>query len=202
MNKKLVIQATLTVSLMAVLSVNVLSNEATRANDSTEFTAEEMIEALKGSPFAEQQRESYGGLNLIIEGSEPPTISLAITFEFDSADLTEQGRILLNELAAAVKSETLVESRFLIAGHTDARGDPRYNLDLSKKRAVSVIHYLSRYHGISAERFDAAGYGSTKLVFQDRPFDRRNRRVEITRLDLSENLTDANGKRNDRAGKR
>ncbi len=50
-----------------------------------------------------------------------------------------------------------------IGSHTDSRGSDRYNLDLSQKRALSVIQYLER-KGIDAFRLTSKGYGETLLV--------------------------------------
>jgi outer membrane protein OmpA-like peptidoglycan-associated protein len=52
--------------------------------------------------------------------------------------------------------------------HTDFRGDDRQNLELSKKRAVSVRKYLVE-NGIISTRIKAIGFGETKPVidYQD-----------------------------------
>ena len=68
-----------------------------------------------------------------------------------------------------------------VGGHTDNVGDSRLNLALSENRAKVVAHYLIR-HGISEQRIEAKGYGSTHPVADnaDEEGRTRNRRVEIT----------------------
>jgi outer membrane protein OmpA-like peptidoglycan-associated protein len=48
----------------------------------------------------------------------------------------------------------------MIEGHTDDVGDPKKNLDLSKRRAASVVKYLTD-QGLNTERFASDGFGST-----------------------------------------
>jgi len=50
-----------------------------------------------------------------------------------------------------------------IGSHTDSRGSDRYNLELSQRRAESVVEWLSK-QGVSRERLIPKGYGETKLV--------------------------------------
>jgi OOP family OmpA-OmpF porin len=73
--------------------------------------------------------------------------------------------------------------RLRVAGHTDASGDPNYNLYLSEKRAEAVRTALVA-RGISADRIETVGYGSQQPIApDDSPENRRiNRRTEITVL--------------------
>ena len=48
-----------------------------------------------------------------------------------------------------------------LGAHCDYRGVDIYNLDLSQRRAQSVVKYLVE-HGISKERLTAVGYGETQ----------------------------------------
>lgn len=67
----------------------------------------------------------------------------------------------LDKLSVTLKDnpEIIVE----IGSHTDSRGNDKYNLDLSQKRADAVVEYLVE-KGIDAFRISAKGYGETKLV--------------------------------------
>jgi peptidoglycan-associated lipoprotein len=47
-----------------------------------------------------------------------------------------------------------------LGSHTDFRSDDKYNLDLSQKRAQSVVNYLIE-KGIESDRLVAKGYGET-----------------------------------------
>ena len=103
----------------------------------------------------------------------------SIDFEFDSAKLRESSYPVLDSVVQALKDNPdiqLVE----IQGHTDERGDDAYNLELSDRRAATVLAYLVA-HGIAPARLISHGYGET------RPLDRhhteaawaKNRRVEF-----------------------
>jgi OmpA-OmpF porin, OOP family len=65
-------------------------------------------------------------------------IDITVFFDYDSARLTEEASVQLEPLGHALQSRELLPYRFLIAGHTDASGDPAYNRSLSLKRAASV----------------------------------------------------------------
>lgn len=110
-----------------------------------------------------------------------PSVSLSIPFEHDSSALKPQASAQLKQLESALNSTSLRPDRFLVAGHTDGRGRPEYNKQLSLRRAEAVKHYLTS-KGIDANRLDAVGFGSQKLLAPDRPDDPRNRRVEIRDL--------------------
>jgi len=86
--------------------------------------------------------------------------------------------LLLNFLEA--KPKVKIE----IAGHTDSQGNDAYNLDLSQRRAESVMQYLIN-HGIKANRLTAVGYGETSPISDNDTAEGRqlNRRTEIVILE-------------------
>jgi outer membrane protein OmpA-like peptidoglycan-associated protein len=113
------------------------------------------------------------------EAAQDEKFNLLITFEYNSDRLTPAARRNLDEFARALVDPALADARFVVEGHTDATGPADYNLDLSRRRAASVVTYLVD-HGIDPARLEAQGFGETKLR-SDRPDDPVNRRVE-TRL--------------------
>lgn len=64
-------------------------------------------------------------------------------------------------------------------GHADADGPARYNLDLSRRRAVAVKRFLVERAGIAPDRIRVAARGETQLA--DPTDAAKNRRVEIRR---------------------
>lgn len=120
-----------------------------------------------------------------IEGGEqkaeaPPRIDLYVHFEYDQAALTlTDARLTLDALAKALKDPRLAAMRFMIIGHTDARGNDGYNLDLSRRRAEAVRQYLIQFHRIAGDALKAEGKGRAELKDPARPEDGINRRVEI-----------------------
>lgn len=113
---------------------------------------------------------------------ESPSIDLAVTFEYASSKLTPDARIVLDNLGRALSDAALRESRFRIAGHTDARGSDAYNLTLSRQRAQSVADYLVRQHRIDERRLSIEGFGRTQLLDPNNPESAVNRLVQITNL--------------------
>jgi len=114
--------------------------------------------------------------------SAPPSIDLAVNFEYASAVLSPDAKIVLDNLGQALNDTSLVNARIRIAGHTDAAGGEAYNLDLSRRRAQAVADYLIRQHGILPARLSVEGYGRTRLLDQANPMSSVNRRVEVVNL--------------------
>src|SRR5262249_5995535 len=106
-------------------------------------------------------------------------IDITVFFDYDSARLTEEAGVQLQPLGRALQSRELLPYRFLIAGHTDASGDPAYNRSLSLKRAATVRAYLSETYGVDPLRLVIHGWGQSRLKYPANPFSAVNRRVEI-----------------------
>jgi outer membrane protein OmpA-like peptidoglycan-associated protein len=107
-----------------------------------------------------------------------PSVNLNIPFELNSSALKPQASEQLKQLELALTSDALGKDRFVVAGHTDAKGSAQYNKQLSLRRAQAVKQFLVA-KGMDARRLDTVGYGSEKLLDPDRPDDSSNRRVEI-----------------------
>ncbi|MBK7140245.1 MAG: OmpA family protein [Bacteroidetes bacterium] len=63
-------------------------------------------------------------------------------------------------VAVPVENPTAVVE---ISSHTDARASFTYNIDLSQRRANSVVKWLIN-QGIPKERMKPVGYGETKVL--------------------------------------
>jgi outer membrane protein OmpA-like peptidoglycan-associated protein len=112
----------------------------------------------------------------------PPSLSLAIPFEVNSARLRPESGPLLGNLVAALLSADLKGQRFVIEGHTDASGNPATNLRLSQARAEEVRLYLVAL-GVHASRLRAVGKGSTEPVNALDPLSADNRRVRVVTIE-------------------
>ncbi|PTL76944.1 OmpA family protein [Vitiosangium sp. GDMCC 1.1324] len=93
---------------------------------------------------------------------------------------------LLEQVAAVLRANPQL-TKVRIEGHTDSQGDDSFNLDLSQRRANSVLRFLVE-KAIAAERLDATGYGETKPVDTNKTVQGRenNRRVEFTIVETAE----------------
>ena len=115
--------------------------------------------------------------------AEHPKIGLhTIQFAFDSAELLPQSIETLKNLGNALNQELKDQKAFLIEGHTDAKGTRQYNDELSKRRAEAVKDYLVKEMGVSADRLQSVGKGSSDPAVPKKPYAAENRRVVIVNM--------------------
>jgi outer membrane protein OmpA-like peptidoglycan-associated protein len=141
---------------------------------------EEILQAL-GQPKAAPTRSlsfPSRGLARRQASESDQSVNLNIPFQLNSSALKPQATEQLKQLEMALASPSLGTDRFVVAGHTDAKGSAEYNKQLSLRRAETVKHFLVE-KGIDPKRLDTVGYGSEKLLSPDHPDDPSNRRVEI-----------------------
>ncbi|TCD12505.1 hypothetical protein EZ449_00190 [Pedobacter frigidisoli] len=116
-----------------------------------------------------------------------PIVLDNVYYEFDSADLTEPSKKVLDFLVPIMEDNTEMEIE--LGAHTDNVGTDEYNLVLSNKRAQSCVDYLVS-KGIAASRMTSKGYGESVPVApntigygkkkKDNPVGRaKNRRTEF-----------------------
>jgi outer membrane protein OmpA-like peptidoglycan-associated protein len=142
------------------------------------LSGEQIENALKP---AKTRGTSMRGLKRTQAAESAAAVNLNIPFEYNSSELKPEASAQLKQLQSALSKESLRNDRFLVAGHTDAKGSAPYNKQLSLKRAESVKRYLVGA-GLDPGRLDTVGYGSERPLAPDRPDDPANRRVEIRDL--------------------
>jgi outer membrane protein OmpA-like peptidoglycan-associated protein len=105
-------------------------------------------------------------------------LSEKIEFEPGSARIAERSFGILDDVVAILESNPGVA--IVVEGHTDSKGAPGKNRELSYNRAESVKKFIVR-RGIEARRIDTRGYGETKPIATNSTEAGReaNRRVEI-----------------------
>ena len=109
-----------------------------------------------------------------------PIVLKGVTFEFDSAKLTQQATSRMDNVVNALQANQSVN--FRIDGYTDSVGSDKYNQKLSQRRVNSVEKYLTD-HGISPSRVTATeGHGEQNPVATNKTAAGRaqNRRVELS----------------------
>lgn len=112
------------------------------------------------------------------------TLAHQILFDFDSDHIQEQqSQTILSDLVALLRQNPQVR-RLRVEGHTDVRGAPDHNQDLSQRRATAVAEYL-RTHGFPNISFEPVGFGQGRPLCRENndPCHERNRRVEFTITD-------------------
>jgi outer membrane protein OmpA-like peptidoglycan-associated protein len=147
-------------------------------------SAAEMVEQLKVQPAAAPRTRSLRNLTVEAADTTPaarPSLSLLIQFDFNSAKVKPESQQALTNLAQALQSKELADSKFAVEGHTDAKGRADYNLKLSQQRADAVHAYLAG-NGVLDARLHAVGKGSSELVNSADPLAAENRRVRIVNL--------------------
>jgi outer membrane protein OmpA-like peptidoglycan-associated protein len=188
-------------SILAALAISttlLCSHSTAGAQDAP--TAEEiqmklkpkkLTRSLKATPSAASAKELNAILSRSIgvverkkivelaEKAELPRLDFSINFGFDSADIDQNSYTTLDTLATALKSADLYASQFLVNGHTDAKGDEDYNLELSQRRANAVVQYLVAQHDVEPQRLKAIGFGEIALKDVNDGEAASNRRVEI-----------------------
>jgi outer membrane protein OmpA-like peptidoglycan-associated protein len=111
-----------------------------------------------------------------------PSVDLEIFFAYDSDEIGAEALPPLRTLGQALKDASLADDAFLIAGHTDAKGGQRFNLDLSRRRAEAVRRFLVANFGIAETRLVAKGFGFAHPKNSSAPLSAENRRVQIVNL--------------------
>jgi OmpA-OmpF porin, OOP family len=102
-----------------------------------------------------------------------------LSFDTDKDVVKSESQPTLAEIAKLLNGEPSL--RLHVVGHTDNQGKPDYNLDLSRRRAASVVRELTGKYGITANRLDAFGCGLYSPIASNEAEDGRakNRRVEL-----------------------
>jgi len=111
-------------------------------------------------------------------GDEIQLLAKNIYFEIDSDVIKSESFNSLNKIVAILDMNKM--AKVSIEGHTDNTASHDYNVDLSERRAKSVLKYLKE-KGVSADRLVAKGYGETQPVSSNDTDAGRalNRRVEL-----------------------
>jgi OOP family OmpA-OmpF porin len=131
-------------------------------------------------------------LSSVVKGldSYKSMANVTVTFGFDKAVLTKDGKEQLDTFAAQLGS---AKSYILeVTGGTDSVGSAAYNYDLSERRADAVVQYLASKYGVAPHRFYLIGIGKDKEVAPNTTAEGRkqNRRVEVQ---LLSNMTNGQG---------
>ena len=119
--------------------------------------------------------EKYVDIDLIDEAR--------VFFDFNKYELKEEGKKLLDDIAKNTNNIRLL-------GHADKIGTDKYNMDLSKRRAIAVKYYLQS-KGVSNIHTFYAGERMpiVKCKSDDVKCLSPNRRVDIV-YKLDENLSE------------
>lgn len=105
----------------------------------------------------------------------------AATFVVGKADLSDDAKFVLHDLAKVMKDNP--DIRLRLEGHTSAEGDAAFNQRLSEARAQAAVDFMINHEGIAADRLEAVGKGFTEPKNPDDPTAPENRRTEFIVLE-------------------
>lgn len=160
---------------------------------------EAIIAANAGKKLAEQGIGRLDTVEKRILGLDSYAVVADETVYFDLSKevLSKEAQELLDGLAARMGTH----HRYLIEvqGFTDNLGAPKFNLDLSRRRADAVVRYLTLQHKVPLHRITVIGLGPEAPTADNKSRDGRkqNRRVEVRvfSADAEARQTASNGTR-------
>lgn len=117
-----------------------------------------------------------------------------INFAFNSSQLDEQARAILDRQAAWIKANPAI--KFRVYGHTDKVGSNGYNKALGLRRARAAVNYLVA-RGVPRSKLEAvASFGETRPLVNTENRERLNRRTVTEVIGFARGFvgTDLDGK--------
>lgn len=125
-----------------------------------------MLAGAKGYLNARQQftsdsaeEDAEYNIDFILASVNKPNILENIFYDYDKATLRPESKSALDELVGLLNDNPNITVE--MASHTDRHGSEEYNIDLSGRRAKSVIDYLIEA-GIAPDRLQFQGYGKSR----------------------------------------
>ena len=97
-------------------------------------------------------------VDFILAAIHKPQVVENIFYDFDKATLRPESKEALDEMAQMLRDNPNVTIE--MGAHTDRKGSDEYNVNLSNRRAKSVVDYLVGA-GISPDRLTWKGYGES-----------------------------------------
>jgi outer membrane protein OmpA-like peptidoglycan-associated protein len=141
---------------------------------------DKFLQSVRGRPsrsLSSAEREEIATM-----ATAKPNIDLEITFDYNSANISQKSLNSVQALGRALTNPDLKGSTFVVAGHTDAAGTDAYNQDLSERRADSIKRYLVEKFHIAGGDLVTVGYGKSKLKDPGQPLAEVNRRVQVVNM--------------------
>lgn len=124
-----------------------------------------------------QTGEAENGVGAALDACESAVV-YGVNFDVDSDRLREDAGPALEQIRAALEDRP--DLVVTVEGHTDSDASEEYNLDLSQRRAASVVAWLVE-RGVDPARLTAVGVGEAQPIADNETAAGKaaNRRVEI-----------------------
>jgi len=129
-------------------------------------------------PLTKGVKENDGCPALVRMEGDKLVILQRIEFETNKDVILPESYPILQDVLAVLTSHASLRVR--VEGHTDSQGKDAPNLDLSQRRAASVVRWLVE-KGVAESRLEPQGFGETKPIADNKTKEGRktNRRVEF-----------------------
>ncbi len=108
-----------------------------------------------------------------------PTVDVEVLFDYDSSVVTPVAAENLMTLGRALADPRLAGGKFVLAGHTDTKGNAAYNLALSQRRAEAVRAFLVEHFKLAPDDLIARGFGESRPKNPRNTQAPENRRVQV-----------------------
>lgn len=131
------------------------------------FNTTQTLTAIKPGDNAEAKLKERN--NVLLSLSKTPNLNEEIRleniyFEYDKADLTTSSKQELMSLVKLLRENPGFD--IIINSHSDEQGEDKYNLELSHRRAQTVVDFLVT-NGITRARLTAKGWGESNPVIKN-----------------------------------
>ena len=141
-------------------------------------------EAAKAQAAADKAQQTADYANNRINGLDDfdPIKTITVYFKTGSSVLTPQAKTEIDNAAAWVRTQDRKGWVMAVIGYADTTGSSQRNIDLSERRANSVIYYIVSKYKMPLNRLvQPFGYGQLEPVAENKTKAGRskNRRVEI-----------------------
>lgn len=161
------------------------AREAARANEQAALANKQATDAQglaqKGIAQATTVERGLGTLGTKVEGLDnfKQVSTETVLFKLGSSELSTEAKASLDGVASKVAS--MKRYQIEVQGFTDTTGDPTFNIELSRRRAASVVRYLTLQGKIPLFRVATVGYGEENPTGDNKTRAGReeNRRVEV-----------------------
>jgi len=113
---------------------------------------------------------------------EKISIAASMLFGFDSAELSDDARAVIDERIETLRGQARLTSVMRVEGHTDSTGPEQYNQMLSQRRAQAVADYIvSQAPRVNESDIEVVGKGESQPVASN---DTREGRAQNRRVDI------------------
>jgi peptidoglycan-associated lipoprotein len=118
-------------------------------------------ERIRAQELKEKQAKEQAMKEARLAQAKSKFLNENVPFNFDSAELSSDAKMILREKAAWLQDNRSVYVS--IQGHCDERGTTEYNLALGERRAIAVKKYLSDL-GVLASRMQTVSFGEEQPI--------------------------------------